>query len=51
MCRPTIDTSDGLWSVDSFIALSEDAADRVTMSEGMTPLADAPAWSAQSKLE
>ncbi|WP_101295311.1 pyridoxal-phosphate dependent enzyme [Halegenticoccus soli] len=42
-----LDARRGLWSFDDFLPVEP----RVTLGEGMTPLVDAPAWSAEFKLE
>ncbi|MWV66033.1 pyridoxal-phosphate dependent enzyme [Halorubrum sp. JWXQ-INN 858] len=46
-----VDTRDGLWTFDGFLAVGDDLADRVTLGEGMTPLVDADGWDAAFKLE
>ncbi|WP_144924570.1 threonine synthase [Halorubrum salsamenti] len=57
------DARDGLWAFEPFLAVGDDAGDRVTLGEGMTPLVDADAgadggdssdadgWNAAFKLE
>ena len=47
----SFDTRRGLWAFEECIAVGSDPADRVSLGEGMTPLADAPAWDASFKLE
>jgi len=42
-----LDTRRGLWTFFEFLPVSE----QVSLGEGFTPLADAPEWSAQFKLE
>jgi len=61
--RDAIDARNGLWAFESFLAVGDDPADRVTLGEGMTPLVDADAkadgddspdaddWNAAFKLE
>jgi threonine synthase len=41
------DPRDGLWTFDEFLPVGRE----VTLGEGWTPLADAPAWDAQFKLD
>jgi len=41
--RDPIDPRNGLWAFESFLAVGDDPADRVTLGEGMTPLVDADA--------
>jgi len=61
--RDALDRRDGLWAFNSFLAVGDDPADRVTLGEGMTPLVDADGrasggespdtdrWNAAFKLE
>jgi threonine synthase len=44
---PQIDPREGLWAFDEFLPIGPE----VTLGEGWTPLAEAPAWDAQFKLD
>jgi threonine synthase len=44
---PDVDLREGLWAFDEFLPVDPE----VTLGEGWTPLADAPAWDAQFKLD
>ncbi|WP_232686686.1 threonine synthase [Halobacterium zhouii] len=45
--EPNVDPRDGLWAFDEFLPVGQE----VTLGEGWTPLADAPEWDAQFKLD
>ncbi|MGB9964640.1 pyridoxal-phosphate dependent enzyme [Halobacterium hubeiense] len=44
---PAVDPREGLWAFEEFLPVGEE----VTLGEGWTPLADAPEWDAQFKLD
>lgn len=44
---PDVDPREGLWAFDEFLPVGPE----VTLGEGWTPLADAPEWNAQFKLD
>ncbi|MCG1004196.1 MULTISPECIES: pyridoxal-phosphate dependent enzyme [Halobacterium] len=45
--EPDVDPRDGLWAFSEFLPIGEE----VTLGEGWTPLADAPHWDAEFKLD
>jgi threonine synthase len=45
--EPDVDPREGLWAFDEFLPVGPEA----TLGEGWTPLADAPHWDAQFKLD
>lgn len=45
--EPDVDPREGLWAFDEFLPIGAE----VTLGEGWTPLADAPEWNAQFKLD
>ncbi|MCD2198862.1 MULTISPECIES: pyridoxal-phosphate dependent enzyme [unclassified Halobacterium] len=45
--EPDVDPREGLWAFDEFLPIGAE----VTLGEGWTPLADAPEWDAQFKLD
>ncbi|NIB99714.1 pyridoxal-phosphate dependent enzyme [Halobacterium sp. R2-5] len=45
--EPDVDPREGLWAFDEFLPIGAE----VTLGEGWTPLADAPSWDAQFKLD